>query len=95
MMEFRDGNGKYELVDRGTVIGVSVYRDSGNRRLFTHTEIDSEYAGKGLASQLVKFALDDVRAKGKRVVAICPLVVSFIAKNPDYADLVDEIRGVD
>jgi predicted GNAT family acetyltransferase len=89
MMDFRDAGGKYELLDNGEVIGVSSYRDSGERRVFTHTEIDGTYAGKGLASQLVQFALDDARAKKKRVVPVCPMVASFIGKYPEYEDLVD------
>ena len=94
MIDIRDGHNRYELLDDDTVIGVSVYRDAGNRRVFTHTEVDADYAGQGLASKLVKFALDDVRAKGKRVVPVCPRVAAFIAKDPSYADLVDEIKGV-
>jgi predicted GNAT family acetyltransferase len=89
MMDFRDAGGKYELLDDGEVIGVSGYRDSGERRVFTHTEIDAAYAGKGLASQLVRFALDDARRKKKRVVPVCPMVASFIGKYPEYEDLVD------
>jgi predicted GNAT family acetyltransferase len=89
MMDFRDAGGKYQLIDGGEVVGVSVYRDSGERRVFTHTEIDAAYAGSGLASKLVRFALDDARAKHKRVVPICPMVSSFIGKYPEYEDLVD------
>jgi predicted GNAT family acetyltransferase len=33
--------------------------------------------------------LDDIRAKGKKVTILCPLVASFIAGHPEYADLVD------
>ena len=89
MMDFRNAGGKYELLDDGEVIGVSVYRDSGDRRVFTHTEVDSAYAGKGLASELVRFALDNTRAAGKRVVPVCPMVAAFIGKYPEYEDLVD------
>jgi predicted GNAT family acetyltransferase len=95
VLEMRDADNRYELVDGGEVVGTSVYRDAGTRRVFTHTEIDRDYAGRGLASQLVKFALDDVRAQGRRVVAVCPMVRAFIDKNPDYEDLVDYPAGVD
>jgi len=94
-MQVRDADGRYELTDNAEVIGASVYRDAGPRRIFTHTEIDAGYAGRGLASQLVQFALDDVRAQGRRVVALCPMVAAFIAKHPDYEDLVDRPAGVD
>jgi predicted GNAT family acetyltransferase len=95
VIEFRDGDGKYELTENGDLIGVAVYRDSGERRVFTHTEIDADYAGRGLASALVKYALDDVRARGKSVVAVCPMVASFIGKFPEYDDLLDHPVSLD
>jgi len=51
--------------------------------------VDTGYSGQGLAGTLVRFALDDVRALGKRVVAICPYVDGFIERNPEYRDLAD------
>ena len=94
-MQMRDGAGRYELLDGGTVIGICAYRDAGVRRVFVHTEIDGAYAGRGLASTLVRFALDDVRAQGRRVVAVCPMVNAFLAKYPSYEELVDRPVGVD
>ena len=43
----------------------------------------------GVASQLVRWALDDVRARGLVLVPVCPFVKAFIARHPDeYGDLV-------
>jgi predicted GNAT family acetyltransferase len=42
---------------------------------------------KGLGSQLVRGALDLLRAEGAKVVPMCPFVGSFIAKHPECADL--------
>ena len=38
-------------------------------------------------TQLVQFALDDVRSTGRRVEPRCWYVAEFIATNPEYADL--------
>jgi predicted GNAT family acetyltransferase len=43
---------------------------------------------RGLGSALVAGALDDARARGLRVVPICPFVDAYIRRHPDYADLV-------
>ncbi|NEM90336.1 GNAT family N-acetyltransferase [Galbitalea soli] len=95
MTEFRKSDRRYEIVEEGAVIGASYFRDAGERRVFTHTEIDAEWGGRGLATQLVRYALDDTRVAGMRVVAQCPMVAAFITKNPDYADLLDRPAGVD
>ena len=36
-----------------------------------------------------RFALDDVREQGKRIVPICPFVHSYIEKHPEYQDIAD------
>ena len=57
--------------------------------VFTHTETDPTFEGQGVASQLVSWALDDVRGQGLRVLALCPFVKEYIARHPDeYGDLV-------
>ncbi|WKK10750.1 GNAT family N-acetyltransferase [Rhodococcus ruber] len=81
---------RYELRDGNTVVGYTQYHPDGDVQLvFDHTEVDNAYSGRGLSSTLVRFALDDVRARGKRVVAICPFVDGFIDKHPEYKDLAD------
>jgi len=57
--------------------------------VFTHTEIDPEFEGKGLGSQLARGALDAVRAEGSRVVPLCPFMAGYIERHPDYQALVD------
>jgi predicted GNAT family acetyltransferase len=68
--------------------GFSEYRDARGRRTFMHTEIDLAFEARGLGSKLAAAALDDVRAKGKQVVPICPFIKSFIDRHPEYADLI-------
>ncbi|WP_416062156.1 GNAT family N-acetyltransferase [Rhodococcus indonesiensis] len=81
---------RYELRDGDNVVGYTQYHSDGDVQLvFDHTEVDNAYSGRGLSSTLVRFALDDVRARGKRVVAICPFVDGFIDKHPEYKDLAD------
>ena len=44
--------------------------------------------GKGVASRLVKTALDDARIQHLAVVPFCPFVASFLRRHPDDNDLV-------
>jgi predicted GNAT family acetyltransferase len=84
---------RYELVDGEEVVGHADYRDLDGtpvRRDMTHTEVDDAYGGRGLASVLVQFALDDVRASGLRVVPHCPYVASWLRRHEGrFDDLVD------
>ncbi len=72
----------------GELLGFTVYDTIGSTVVFTHTEVDPAQEGKGVAGVLVQAALDAVRASGRDVVAFCPYVKAWIARHPDYQDLV-------
>jgi uncharacterized protein len=81
---------RYEIVVDGVVAGFSEYRDVDGVRVFTHTEIDDAFEGRGLGSQLVRGALDDAVAARRAIVALCPFVDRMVGKHPEeYGALVD------
>ncbi|GAA3398586.1 GNAT family N-acetyltransferase [Streptomyces roseoviridis] len=86
-----DDRHRYEILVAGERAGLTAYRDRGEQRVFFHTEVDDAYAGQGLASVLVREALTDVRASGKRVVPVCPYVAAFLKKHDEFADLTDPV----
>ncbi len=57
--------------------------------MFTHTEVEPAAEGTGVGSTLVRAALDEVRASGRRVVALCPFVKAYVARHAEYQDLLD------
>ena len=80
---------RYEIRVDGARAGFAEYHLFGDLAAFLHTEIDRAYQGQGLASELIKVALDDARARGLRVQPFCPFVRGFIDKHRDaYRDLV-------
>lgn len=80
---------RYAIWVQGERAGFALYTHKPGRYIFTHTEIDDRFEGQGLGSRLAEAALDDVRAKGERVVPLCPFIAAFIEHHPAYADLVD------
>ena len=85
-----EGQYRYEALIDGAVAGIAQFRSSPGRAVFWHTEVDPAYAGKGVGSTLVREALDDVRARGEKVVAQCTFVAAYVKRYPEYADLVVE-----
>lgn len=82
---------RFEIAVDGTRAGLTQFVDSDGQRIFFHTEVSDEYAGQGLAVELVTQALDATRASGLRVVPVCPYVKRFVEKHQEYADLVDPV----
>ena len=78
---------RYEIAVDGTVVGVADYRDDGDTLVFPHTLVEPAWGRQGLAEQLVRFALDDARAQGRRIVPACWYVAEFVDRHPDYAEL--------
>jgi predicted GNAT family acetyltransferase len=67
--------------------GLVEYDLSGQVITFTHTEVEPAFEGEGVGGALGRYALDDARARGLGVVALCPFISSWIARHPDYRDL--------
>ena len=81
---------RFELRVNGVLAGYVTYRDGRSGRAFEHTVITTEYQGMGLASQLIRYALDEARATGRNVLPFCPFVRSFVQQHPAYVDLVGQ-----
>lgn len=80
--------GQYHLIVDGTEVGELDYRDHRGRRVVTHTGVRPAFEGRGLASRLVRRALDDVRAEQILVVPQCSYVAAYLDRHPQDQDLV-------
>ena len=80
---------RYEISVDSKLAGFAKYSVRPYRVIITHTETFDEFEGQGLAGKLIKFALDDIRARDLEVVPLCPFAAAYIDKHPEYDDLVD------
>ncbi len=79
---------RFEIHVGGELAGFTVYRLQRDRFAFTHTEIDPRFSGGGLASILVRGALDEMRRREIAVLPYCPFVRRYISRHLEYLDLV-------
>lgn len=79
----------YELRHGDQSAGILVYETVGSRRVLTHATIREDYRGRGWGKLLIRFALDDLAAKGATITNRCPVVDRFIEENPEYEQLID------
>jgi hypothetical protein len=87
-VEKQPDRSRYALLADGEVIGVAEYELREDAIVFTHTQVDPEKRERGMASELVQTALDDVRDRtALRVVATCPYVRRWLADHPAYQAL--------
>jgi predicted GNAT family acetyltransferase len=67
-----------------------VYELHGEQIVLTHTEVPEALSGRGVGSQLVRGALELIRAGGLRVVPQCAFVAAYIQRHPEEQDLLTD-----
>jgi predicted GNAT family acetyltransferase len=77
----------YELRVDGVAAGLLVYESLGSHRVLTHTTVQEDYRGHGLAHQLIRAALDDLSTRNVTVSNHCTVVGRFVDDNPQYQGL--------
>ena len=55
--------------------------------IIQHTGVPEAVAGRGIAAQLTRAALDTVRQRGWRVRPVCSYAAAYLARHPEYQDL--------
>jgi predicted GNAT family acetyltransferase len=80
---------RYEAWLGDRLVGIAEYEhpDEAGPITFTHTEVLPGAEGKGVGRGLARAALDDVRARGLKLIPECEFIAGFIKRNPDYRDL--------
>jgi predicted GNAT family acetyltransferase len=75
------------------VAGIAGYIRTAELVAFVHTEVAPEYEGRGIGSALARTALDEARSANLRVLATCPFFAGWIARHPEYQDLLYQSRS--
>ncbi len=78
---------RYEIFLEGNLAGFADYSIQNQKVVMTHTEVSTSLRGKGLANQLIKYALEDIRSENKKVIPQCWYVELFLKRHPEYNDL--------
>ncbi len=79
---------RYEAKQGGSVVAFIEYRDDSSVRSLTHTKVNPDLEGQGIGSQLVKFALEEIKSSGSRLEPLCPFVATYVQRHREYAELV-------
>lgn len=69
-------------------IAFANYRLADGVLAITHTETPAHLRGRGIAGRVVASALDSARVRGLKVAPRCDFARDFIARHPEYHDLV-------
>jgi predicted GNAT family acetyltransferase len=78
---------RFELPLPGDELARIDYRRTGDVLWLDHAEVPPAFEGRGVGSQLVRGALELVRARGERVVPVCGFVAAWMRRHPEFDPL--------
>jgi predicted GNAT family acetyltransferase len=79
---------RFEVYVDGELAGFVTYSLRDGQISFPHTETFPRFQHRGVASALVREALNAARDRGLSVLPLCGFVSWFIDRNREYVDLV-------
>jgi uncharacterized protein len=79
---------RYEASIDGELAGVIEYVVKHGRLALIHTEVIPAYEGRGVASELIRFAIEDARRRRLLVIPTCPFVRAYVERHPETHDIV-------
>ena len=79
---------RYEARLEDELAGFLDYVVKHDRIALIHTEVLPAYQGRGVGESLTRFALDDARGRGLRVIVTCPYVRAYVERHPETHDIV-------
>jgi predicted GNAT family acetyltransferase len=79
--------GRFEIEREGEVAYLE-YSLTAKVLGLIHSEVPDKLRGLGLAASLAETALEWARENNRKVDVICPSVLDYIAKHPQYSGLV-------
>ncbi|MBT2566344.1 N-acetyltransferase [Arthrobacter sp. ISL-85] len=85
--------GLYEGVFGRMIVGGVVYKKTGNCIMILGTSVFPNFRDMEIPPKLLNRILEEIRAQGRTVAAICPYAAEFITAHPEYADLLDPLLG--
>lgn len=82
---------RYELEYEGITAFIDFKKNASSRRIYlVHTEVPEEFRNQGLAEKLVLKSLNDVKDMGWDLMPLCPYIVTYLKRHPEWVDIVDE-----
>ena len=80
--------GDFSAFIDGKKAGMITYTWAGTDKfIIDHTEVESEFNGKGVGKQLIFSAVDFARSRNLTIIPLCPFAAATFKKYPEIQDV--------
>lgn len=80
-MEYIIEKHRIYVIDGGKEIGEVTFPQRDGVYVINHTYVDDRYRGQGIASELVRRAVETIEQRGGRMEATCSYALLWLARN--------------
>ena len=80
-MEYITYKNRIAAIDHGEEIGEVSFPERDGVYVINHTYVDDRLRGQGIASELVRRAVEEIERRGGRVEATCSYAALWLARN--------------
>ena len=80
-MEYITEKHRIFVVDNSEEIGEVTFPERDGVYVINHTYVDDRYRGQGVASELVRRAVEEIEGRGSRMEATCSYAALWLARN--------------
>ncbi len=88
-MEFTKGENRFYKEEDGKLVAEITYVPKINSVEVDHTFVDPSLRGQGVAEKLVDRVVEEMEKENKKIVAVCPYVVTLFERKPEkYASII-------
>ena len=80
-MDYITYKNRIAAVDNGEELGEMTFPERDGVFVINHTYVDDRYRGQGIASELVRRAVEEIERRGGKVEATCASALLWLARN--------------
>ena len=80
-MEYITERHRIYVVEGGEEVGEVTFPERDGVYVINHTYVDDRYRGQGIASELVRMAVEEIESRGGQFKATCSYAVLWLARN--------------
>ncbi len=89
-LEESDTKGRYSAIVDGHEAEMTYSRAGDTIIIIDHTAVPDALRGRGVGQALVQRGVEDARAKGLKIVPLCPFAKAQINKHPEWQDVLND-----
>lgn len=87
-LELNGSKGYFYISVDGKQVGKMTFVFAGpDKIIIDHTEVNSEYNGKGFGKKMVAKAVDFAREKNIKIIPLCPFAKKVFDQTPEFRDV--------